>query len=455
MDNAVFAFCELCVPTGRRERGPQIELLNGIIEWVTLAAFLLLGIVTFLAWRRRRDETTRWVSLTFGILAFIAVVGRVLPEDPEGAVMHWLVATLLGVLLLFPYFLYRTAQSLRGTSTVMDKIALGMTAAVVVASFAVPDLPGPGEPQPTWFRVYLFSILTQWTVLSVAVALEFWRAGRNQSTIVRTRMRLWALAAVTLSLVLIISGTGGEEADENQTLMLVTGLLTLGSALAFYFSFEPPGWLRHQWRRRDQEKLIEATIDIMNASTRDEVISTFLPKAADFMAAQGIVLRDPQGNVLAEHGMADVAEPIDDRSIVRADFAFGSLLLRTSGYTPFFGSDEIALLGSMGVIANLALERIEAGELRLEVETASLRRRQALEINDNVVQGLAVAKYAFELGNMEKAQAAIEGTLAASRKIITELVEELGVDEVFEGGAPVRSEAATGYSGDPSGRMSG
>ena len=43
-------------------------------------------------------------------------------------------------------------------------------AAVVVASFAVPDLPGPGEPQPTWFRVYLFAILTQWTVLSVAVA---------------------------------------------------------------------------------------------------------------------------------------------------------------------------------------------------------------------------------------------------------------------------------------------
>jgi hypothetical protein len=336
--------------------------------------------VTFLAWRRRRDETTRWVSLTFGILASIAAIGRVLPEDPEGAFMHWLVASLVGVLLLFPYFLYRTAQSLRGTGKAMDKIAFWMTVVVVVASFAVPELPGPGEPRPTWFLIYLFGILTQWTVLSVAVAIEFWRAGRNQSTIVRTRMRLWAMAAVTLSLVLIISGTSGDEADENQTLMLITGLLTLGSVLAFYVSFEPPGWLRHQWRRRDQEKLIEATIDIMSASTREQVISTFLPKAADFMAAEGIVLRDRQGKVLAEHGMADVTEPIDDRSIVRADFAFGSLLLRTSGYTPFFGADEVALLGSMGVIANLALERIEAGELRVEVETAALRRRQAEEI---------------------------------------------------------------------------
>ena len=444
------ATCAYAVAGGE---GFSIEDLNDVLEWVNLAAFVALGVTTFIAWRRRRDETTRWVSLTFGILGFIALVGAFLPEDPEGGLMRWLVASLLGVLLLFPYFLYKTAQSLRGTSTAMDKVALGMTAVVVVASFALPEFPGPGEPQPGWFRAYIFAILIQWTVLSVAVAIEFWRAGRNQSTIVRTRMRLWALAAVALSLVLIISGAGGPEAESNQPLIFVTRLLTLLSVLAFYASFEPPGWLRHQWRRRDQEKLIDATIGIMNASTREEVIETFLPRAADFMAAQGIVLRDPNGKVLAEHGMVNVAEPTEDRSILRADFAFGSLLLKTSGYTPFFGSDEVALLGSMGAIANLALERIEAAELRIELETAAFRRRQALEINDNVVQGLAVAKYAFELGNMEKAQSAVEGTLAASRKIITELVEELGVGEVFEGSAPIRSEAATGYSGE-SGRSS-
>jgi len=417
-----------------------------VIEYVNLAAFVGLGITSFLAWRRRRDETTRYVSLMFGILAVIALIGTVLPEEPQGGLMKWLVSSLLGLLLLFPYFLYRTAASLRGTKTKMDKVAVGLTAIVVGASFALPEIPGPNDPQPGWFRVYIFGILIQWSVLSGAVAIEFWRAGRAQSTIVRTRMRLWALAAVALSLVLIISGSAGSEADEDQVLTFVTGLLTLASVLAFYASFEPPAWLRHLWRRRDQERLIEATIDIMSASTRGEVISTFLPQASKFMAAEGIVLRDPDGNVLAEHGMVNVAEPTGDRSILRADFDFGSLLLKTSGYTPFFGSDEVALLGSMGAIANLALERIEAGELRVELETAALRRRQALEINDNVVQGLAVAKYAFELGNMEMAKGAVEGTLAASRKIITELVEELGVGEVFDEAAPVRTEAATGYS---------
>jgi hypothetical protein len=249
--------------------------------------------------------------------------------------------------------------------------------------------------------------------------------------------------------VLIISGTAGSAADEDSVATLVTRILTFVSVVAFYVSFEPPGWLRYIWRRRDQEHLIEATIGIMTANSREEVVETFLPRASELIASEGIMLRDNDGRVLAAHGMADVTEPTEDPSIMRADFGFGSLLVKTSNYTPFFGSDEIALLGSLGAITNLALQRIEAGELRVEVETAALRRRQALEINDNVVQGLAVAKYAFELGDPDKALAAVDGTLAAARRIISELVEELGVQEVFESASPIRTEAATGYSSRP------
>ncbi len=52
-----------------------------------------------------------------------------------------------------------------------------------------------------------------------------------------------------------------------------------------------------------------------------------------------------------------------------------------------------------------------------------LRRRQALEINDNVVQGLTVAKYALDAGNHEEARRAIEQTLVSARQIITELLD--------------------------------
>jgi signal transduction histidine kinase len=54
------------------------------------------------------------------------------------------------------------------------------------------------------------------------------------------------------------------------------------------------------------------------------------------------------------------------------------------------------------------------------------RHRQALEIHDNVVQGLATAKLSFELERREDGMRAVEQTLAASRKIITDLLGEEG-----------------------------
>lgn len=59
-------------------------------------------------------------------------------------------------------------------------------------------------------------------------------------------------------------------------------------------------------------------------------------------------------------------------------------------------------------------------------EDIRVRQRQALEIHDNVVQGLAVAKLSLDMGRMVDAANAIEGSLAASRKIISDLLGERG-----------------------------
>lgn len=46
----------------------------------------------------------------------------------------------------------------------------------------------------------------------------------------------------------------------------------------------------------------------------------------------------------------------------------------------------------------------------------------ARKINDSVVQGLAVAKMSLELGDTERAGAAIDSSLAAAKDIVTGLV---------------------------------
>ncbi len=75
-----------------------------------------------------------------------------------------------------------------------------------------------------------------------------------------------------------------------------------------------------------------------------------------------------------------------------------------------------------------------------------MRRQQALEINDNIVQGLAVAKYSFDLGQTDKAREAIEGTLVAARSIISELIDDEESDTPLEAGSLTRDHAATGFT---------
>lgn len=67
-------------------------------------------------------------------------------------------------------------------------------------------------------------------------------------------------------------------------------------------------------------------------------------------------------------------------------------------------------------------ERARAEEYSIQIHEGGMRRRQALEINDNIVQGLAVAKYALDAGDHEKSYDAISRTLASARGIIGELL---------------------------------
>jgi hypothetical protein len=50
------------------------------------------------------------------------------------------------------------------------------------------------------------------------------------------------------------------------------------------------------------------------------------------------------------------------------------------------------------------------------------REQQALELNDNVLQGLVVAKMALELGQKERATTALESSIASASHMISDLL---------------------------------
>jgi hypothetical protein len=98
-----------------------------------------------------------------------------------------------------------------------------------------------------------------------------------------------------------------------------------------------------------------------------------------------------------------------------------ALDLRASWHWPSVGWD---IIGAGVALYYLSLRGSYASVLRGAqlFEDMKVRERQALEINDNIVQGLSVAKYALDQGEDEKSQKAVEETLKKARMIITELL---------------------------------
>lgn len=70
------------------------------------------------------------------------------------------------------------------------------------------------------------------------------------------------------------------------------------------------------------------------------------------------------------------------------------------------------------------------------------KQRRALEINDNIVQGLAVAKLALELDELDRSSEALEQALTAARQIITDLLGDGDGDNNLVAGSLVRRSPA-------------
>lgn len=89
-----------------------------------------------------------------------------------------------------------------------------------------------------------------------------------------------------------------------------------------------------------------------------------------------------------------------------------------------------------------ASERARAERDARRLREHQLLRRQALEINDAVVQGLASASYALDANNKEMAAEALRATLASARTLMRDL---LGTDEAqgVRPGDLVRERAAS------------
>ena len=355
-----------------------MKQLGDILRDVNAGAFVLLGLACALRWRKRSDAGIRWATLAFGSLAVLSVIGLVLRQVPTTQFAEWFVRTILVVLILFPYFLYRFATAFSKPSRAVSVLVHLSTAAVAAATLALPHIPYPGVHPPTWWSAYRVAVLVQWTFLFSIVAARLWTSSRDEASVVRRRMRTLALAAAGLNAVILLSGVGPPVKTE--TMIVVNQGLSLISAVLFFVGLAPPAWLVRQWRRPEEIAFQGAMGSLFRAETHTQLTDVLLPLAARLVGARGAALVSPAGEILARHGAVDVE--LDDLTgkaaatttlgpdVQRVNLHAGTMLLWTSPYAPFFGPGEFAMTESLGVLADIVLDRVALAEQQRQSEAA-------------------------------------------------------------------------------------
>ena len=392
--------------------GSGLQSLIQIIGWVDVVVFIALAVVSFMVWRRDGGAAVGWLSATFAVLAFVVTIGVFTPEESDSTENGILTRIVVATLVLFPYFLFRFIASLRPAGRFMEFLAGGLTGACVVASLLIPMLPEEDEPQPASIVLFIVLILVQWTALSSFVAVRLWRMGNGQPSIARHRMRLLSIASASLNLALILAGVTSGAGSVG--LDLVVQLLGVASALLFFAGFAPPGILRVQWRREEQEVLRKALVKLMVATSSDEVTSSILPHTSAIVGGRAAVLVGKNNEVLDSYQVSDemlraLPELIEGKGsssgfaqdVIVLDVPFGKLVVWGTPATPVFGQDEIELLQSLAVFTGLALERTELFQ-------RERRARRSLEKTNR---------------ELESATAELEQEVAERRRAEEDLIE--------------------------------
>jgi len=383
-----------------------------IVGVVNLVLFAAIAGVCVRQWLRDRSLIAMWAALAFVSLAAVAGSGYLLPDEPDSTAEKIALRIAIALLLLFPYLIYRFASAFEPTKRQWAQFVDSLSASLVAATIALPYFPTEGESWPWWFVLYVLAFLVHWSVLLLLVAIRLWRAGRFEATVARRRMQMLALASTALAATLLVSVGAG---DDHSWFALTVGLLATLSAVGFLLGFAPPALLRLMWRRPEQSRMQLAIGELMGATTEHDAAARVLPPMAEMVGARGIVLEGPDGTVVAEH-RTGVDDPNGD--VRRLEFPFGTIVVHTSAFAPFFGDEERKLLYALGSLTSLALDRS-----RLFAQER--RARETLERADELKSEF-VALAAHELRSPVGAIYGISETIAErGRQLAPEQLAEL------------------------------
>lgn len=93
-------------------------------------------------------------------------------------------------------------------------------------------------------------------------------------------------------------------------------------------------------------------------------------------------------------------------------------------------ASRIVPLVLLGVLVGAAADAVEdASATRLALAVAATRRRDAAEVNDEILQRLTVAKWRLEAGSGDDAAALLDEAMTQAQHLVSSLLEDVELEE--------------------------
>jgi hypothetical protein len=103
-------------------------------------------------------------------------------------------------------------------------------------------------------------------------------------------------------------------------------------------------------------------------------------------------------------------------------------VIRDVSLTPTGWVSRVLPILLLGALVGDAADRLRRGEEeRRQLESAALLHREAIEINDSLVQGMVAAKWSFEAGSVEAGMATLNDTITRAHDLVSGLIREAGM----------------------------
>ena len=338
-----------------------------VLSNVSLVEFVLLAALTTFQWVRHRILGAGWVALSFAILGGLSLALKI---DPGLVANQYVAKSVIALLLVMPYCLFRFAATFRTPSLPVRVLAIFVTVAIVAFTFTLKYLPAPGFPAPPHFLAYRISFLVAFGFLCGYVVVSLFVAGRGEPPIAATRMHLLAVAVVGLEIQVVVAALGlqGPSVD------LATQALTVVMGVLFLVALVLPSFVRVFLSRHEDAAFRRAVGELVAAGDSRQVAEHLLPHVCALVGASRAALLSADGTVMARFPVwthedgpdpweADTSKHEQRRITVQTPSgATHALAVKISPSMPYFGSEELHKLDQLAGMVGLAIERCEMAE---------------------------------------------------------------------------------------------